>query len=150
MTCNSSFELVRALQVGLVADIALASRKALLGTCLEVLLSLLTQFILCQMSGVALWSFKVARVPKDNEHPYGHGKFETLGALGISSMLLVTAGGIAWHAMDISLGLLASNPGMDSHGHSGGHHHGVDMDHPILAVSMMIISISVKESLDQI
>lgn len=31
----------------------------------------------------------------------GHGKFETLGTLGISSMLLVTAGGIAWHAVDI-------------------------------------------------
>ncbi|KAF9624996.1 hypothetical protein IFM89_016928 [Coptis chinensis] len=97
------------------------------------------------LSGVALWSFKVARAPKDKEHPYGHGKFETLGALGISSMLLVTTGGIAWHAMDTLLGLLASNPGMDSHGHNGGHHHGVDMDHPILAVSMMIISISVKE-----
>ena len=33
----------------------------------------------------------------------GHGKFETLGALGISGMLLVTAGGIAWHAADILL-----------------------------------------------
>jgi divalent metal cation (Fe/Co/Zn/Cd) transporter len=31
----------------------------------------------------------------------GHGKFESLGALGISSMLLVTAGGIAWHAFDV-------------------------------------------------
>lgn len=31
----------------------------------------------------------------------GHGKFETLGALGISVMLLGTAGGIAWHALDI-------------------------------------------------
>lgn len=31
----------------------------------------------------------------------GHGKFETLGALGISTMLLATAGGIAWHALDI-------------------------------------------------
>lgn len=35
--------------------------------------------------------------------PPGHGKFETLGALGISSMLLVTAGGIAWHAIDLLL-----------------------------------------------
>jgi len=31
----------------------------------------------------------------------GHGKFETLGALGISCMLLATGGGIAWHAVDI-------------------------------------------------
>jgi hypothetical protein len=31
----------------------------------------------------------------------GHGKFETLGALGISCMLLATGGGIAWHAVDL-------------------------------------------------
>lgn len=31
----------------------------------------------------------------------GHGKFESLGALGISSVLLGTAGLIAWHAFDI-------------------------------------------------
>ncbi|ONK69891.1 uncharacterized protein A4U43_C05F27930 [Asparagus officinalis] len=29
-----------------------------------------------------------------------HGKFETLGAIGISCMLLTTAGGIAWHAVN--------------------------------------------------
>lgn len=34
-------------------------------------------------------------------HLSGHGKFETLGALGISSVLLLTAGGIAWHALDV-------------------------------------------------
>jgi len=31
----------------------------------------------------------------------GHGKFETIGALGISCMLLATGGGIAWHAVDL-------------------------------------------------
>jgi len=34
------------------------------------------------------------------------------------------------------------------HGHShehGGHHHGIDMDHPILALNMTIVSIGVKE-----
>lgn len=31
----------------------------------------------------------------------GHGKFETLGAFGISCMLLTTAGGIAWHAISV-------------------------------------------------
>lgn len=38
----------------------------------------------------------------------GHGKFETLGALGISSMLLATAGSIAWHALDLLLVQLLS------------------------------------------
>ena len=31
-----------------------------------------------------------------------------------------------------------------SHG-QGGHHHGIDMDHPILALNMTLVSISVKE-----
>lgn len=31
----------------------------------------------------------------------GHGKFETLGALGISGALLATGGGIAWHSLDL-------------------------------------------------
>lgn len=30
----------------------------------------------------------------------GHGKFESIGALGISGMLLLTGGGIAWHALE--------------------------------------------------
>ncbi|KAK1285975.1 Metal tolerance protein 2 [Acorus calamus] len=30
-----------------------------------------------------------------------HGKFETLGALGISGMLLLNSGGIACHAIDV-------------------------------------------------
>lgn len=32
----------------------------------------------------------------------------------------------------------------DNHKHSG-HHHGIDLDHPILALSMTVASISVKE-----
>ncbi|KAI8574690.1 hypothetical protein RHMOL_Rhmol01G0374000 [Rhododendron molle] len=180
-------------RLGLAADFGLAAGKALTGY-----LSGSTAIIAdaahsasdVVLSGVALLSFKVARVPKDKEHPYGHGKFETLGALGISVMLLGTAGGIAWHALDILVvgsvlflpimkqyddpivihdslipffsviamyqGLLSAPPEvvsqslghehMHSH-HHGGHHHGIDMDHPILALSMTIIAISVKEGL---
>lgn len=82
----------------------------------------------------------------------GHGKFETLGALGISCMLLATGGGIAWHAVDILMGLSSAGPEMVNqamaHAHShgqGGHHHAIDMDHPILALNMTLVSIGVKE-----
>ncbi|XP_058083865.1 metal tolerance protein 2 isoform X2 [Magnolia sinica] len=145
-------------RLGLAADIALATGKALTGY-----LSGSTAIIAdaahsvsdIVLSGVALWSFRVARAPKDKEHPYGHGKFETLGALGISGMLLATAGGIAWHAVDVLQGVLASPDILDHslvHGHmhnhnNGGHHHGIDMDHPVLALNMTIISICVKEGL---
>ncbi|XP_062143323.1 metal tolerance protein 2 [Alnus glutinosa] len=146
-------------RLGLAADIGLATGKALTGY-----LSGSTAIIAdaahsvsdVVLSGVALWSFKVAKAPKDKEHPYGHGKFETLGALGISCMLLATAGGIAWHALQLLLEVLSSHPEIvgqslthehaHSHHHSG-HHHGIDIDHPILALNMTIVSICVKEGL---
>ncbi|KAM4086637.1 hypothetical protein ACJW30_10G117600 [Castanea mollissima] len=146
-------------RLGLAADIGLATGKAFTGY-----LSGSTAIIAdaahsvsdVVLSGIALWSYKVAKAPKDKEHPYGHGKFETLGSLGISCMLLLTAGGIAWHALEILLAMLSSHPEIvdqpyshehvDSHLHSG-HHHGVDMDHPILALNMTIVSICVKEGL---
>ncbi|KAJ6729488.1 MITOCHONDRIAL METAL TRANSPORTER 1-RELATED [Salix viminalis] len=145
-------------RLGLAADIGLATGKAFTGY-----LSGSTAIIAdaahsvsdVVLSGIALWSFKAGMAPKDKEHPYGHGKFETLGALGISCMLLATAGGIAWHALDLLLGLLTVVPEVANHPlthehvhhHQGGHHHGIDMGHPILALSMTIVSISVKEGL---
>ncbi|KAH9329117.1 hypothetical protein KI387_001225, partial [Taxus chinensis] len=85
-----------------------------------------------------------------------HGKFETVGALGISLMLLATGGGIAWHAVDVFQGLLNSSSDLDMHSlmhthgsdHAhGGHNHGFDMEHPILALNTVIVSIGVKEGL---
>lgn len=39
---------------------------------------------------------------------------------------------------------LSAQPHMHSHSY-GGHHHGIDMSHPGLALSTMLVSISVKE-----
>ncbi|MCO5568470.1 hypothetical protein L7F22_022169 [Adiantum nelumboides] len=96
-------------------------------------------------------------------HPYGHGKFETLGALTISSMLLLTGGGIAWHAFEILQDLLSATDvtqltsNIDSgpdytkvfrHEHGPGvHHHEIDKEYQGLALAATIISIGVKEGL---
>ncbi|PHU19745.1 Amidophosphoribosyltransferase, chloroplastic, partial [Capsicum chinense] len=69
------------------------------------------------LGGVALLSFKAARFPKNIEHPYGHGKFETLGALGISGVLLATVGGIGWHASDFLLVLWSAAPEVVNQSH---------------------------------
>uniref|UniRef100_A0A803NB54 Uncharacterized protein n=1 Tax=Chenopodium quinoa TaxID=63459 RepID=A0A803NB54_CHEQI len=146
-------------RLGLAADIGLTVGKAVTGYfsgSTAIIADAAHSLSDVVLSSVALLSFKAARVPRDKEHPYGHGKFETLGALGISGMLLVTAGGITWHAADILLGLLTASPEvvsqslMHEHGHHSGHDHKIDMDHPILALNMAILSIAVKEGLFRI
>ncbi|XP_068658875.1 metal tolerance protein 2-like isoform X2 [Aristolochia californica] len=143
-------------RLGLVADIGLSAGKAITGYLsgsTAIIADAAHSISDVVLSGVALWSFRAARAPKDKEHPYGHGKFETLGALGISCMLLGTAGGIAWHAVDVLQGFLSSTPDAIHHsmahgsGQNHGHHHAIDMEHPILALSMTTIAILVKEGL---
>ncbi|KAH9625571.1 hypothetical protein KSS87_009924 [Heliosperma pusillum] len=142
---------------GLAADIGLTVGKAFTGYMsgsTAIIADAAHSLSDVVLSSVALLSYKAARAPRDKEHPYGHGKFETLGALGISGMLLVTAGGIAWHTADILLGIFTAAPetvmqsvlNKHEHHHSG-HSHQIDMTHPFLALNMAIISIGVKEGL---
>ncbi|XP_057782377.1 metal tolerance protein C1 isoform X2 [Salvia miltiorrhiza] len=146
-------------RLGLAADIGLAAGKAFTGYVsgsTAIIADAAHSISDVVLSGVALFSFRAGRAPKDKEHPYGHGKFETLGALGISSVLLLTAGGIAWHAIDVLAVVWSAAPEIinqslahnHAHGHQlGGHQHGIDMEHPILALNMTIVSIGVKEGL---
>jgi cation diffusion facilitator family transporter len=39
---------------------------------------------------VTLWAVQIARLPPDEDHPYGHGKFEAIGALFLALILLGT------------------------------------------------------------
>ncbi len=43
-----------------------------------------------------LW---LASKPPDYEHPYGHGRYETLAGLGVGSILLLAGAAIFWHGM---------------------------------------------------
>lgn len=145
---GSADEGERIFRLGLTADIGLSVGKALTGYLCgstAIIADAAHSVSDVVLSGVALFSYRAANVPKDKEHPYGHGKFETLGALGISTMLLATGCGIAWHAADLLLSALSAAPEVN-HTH-GGHHHGIDMTHPTLALTVTIASISIKEGL---
>lgn len=145
---QTSQEGERIFRLGLAADIGLTAGKVLTGYLsgsTAIIADAAHSLSDVVLSGVALVSFRASRVPKDKEHPYGHGKFETLGALGISGVLLVTAGGIAWHALDVLMGVLSATSEVANH--SLTHHHGIDMNHPILALNMTIVAIAVKEGL---
>ena len=43
-----------------------------------------------------LW---LASKPPDAEHPYGHGRYETLAGLAVGGMLLLTGAAILWHGI---------------------------------------------------
>lgn len=50
-------------------------------------------------SGVVLVSLKVSSKPPDEDHPYGHGKAEQLGALFSALSLLAAGGAIAYQSI---------------------------------------------------
>eukprot|EP01052_Picozoa_sp_SAG31_P045153 SAG31_NODE_8139_length_1513_cov_2.099717_2_plen_168_part_00 len=50
---------------------------------------------------VTLWAIRVAALPADEDHPYGHGRFETVGTCGVAAMLVATGAGLGWHALDV-------------------------------------------------
>jgi cation diffusion facilitator family transporter len=59
---------------------------------------------------------KISHKPKDKDHNYGHGKFETLATLIIGIVLLVVGVGIAWSGITDIVGVIQGKtletPGM--------------------------------------
>ena len=55
---------------------------------------------------VTLGALHIASKPPDEDHPYGHGKFESIGALAVSAMLLATGAGVGAHSIDSLSGMV--------------------------------------------
>lgn len=50
-------------------------------------------------SGIVLFGLTLAAKPPDAEHPYGHGRYETLAGLAVGAMLGITGLAICYHAL---------------------------------------------------
>ncbi|KAJ1655035.1 mitochondrial metal transporter [Dispira simplex] len=50
---------------------------------------------------VTLFSFKWARLPRDTKYPFGYGRFEPIGALGVSFFLVTASIGIGQHSLEV-------------------------------------------------
>lgn len=81
---------------------------------------------------VTLVAMRAARLPADDDHPYGHGRFETVGALVVGGMLVATGAGAASHALE---------SGMHVHAHGLGARPGK------VALVAALVSIVAKEVL---
>lgn len=84
--------------VSLIASLGLTAAKLIIGLMIGSL-ALVTDALHSGTDAIAtLVTFLAVRFadrPADDDHPYGHGKFEDLAALGEGTLLLVLAGGVA-------------------------------------------------------
>ncbi len=55
--------------------------------------------VLC--SAIVYWGLWLAGKPPDKEHPYGHGRYETLAGLGVGGILLLAGAAIFWHGVTV-------------------------------------------------
>lgn len=51
-------------------------------------------------SGIVYAGLWLASKPPDSEHPYGHGRYETLAGLAVGAMLLLAGAAIGWHSVN--------------------------------------------------
>lgn len=79
---------------------------------------------------IVLVSVKMGSAPSDKEHPYGHGKFETLATTVTGIILFVVAGGILYHGIEKVMSFL----------------HGETLESPgLIAFWAAVVSIVLKE-----
>src|SRR5260221_1887962 len=87
----------RVAAISIFASTGMAAAKFVVGIAIGSL-ALISEALHSSVDVVAtVVTWLVVRVsdrPADDEHHYGHGKFESLSALGVIAMLYVLAGGI--------------------------------------------------------
>jgi len=89
--------------LGLFANLILAIAKGFIGTIAHssALIADAGHSVSDLLSdSITLWAVQMAGVPKDKNHPYGHGKFETVGTFIVAIFLLLTGVGVAWHVLN--------------------------------------------------
>ena len=94
---------IRITLLGLIANLFLAILKGFIGfisNSSALIADAGHSFSDLLSDGITLWAVKMSNIPKDKNHPYGHGKFETVGTFFVSIMLIFTGIGIAWHVLN--------------------------------------------------
>ncbi len=87
----------RVAAISIFASAAMAAAKLVVGIAIGSLamISDALHSVIDMVATIITWAVvRVSDQPADAEHHYGHGKFESLSALGITALLYVLAGGI--------------------------------------------------------
>ena len=51
--------------------------------------------------GITLWAVRISGFPKDKNHPYGHGRAETIGTSLVGLLIIITGLGVALEAWEM-------------------------------------------------
>ncbi len=101
MSTPSSSAKARVAAVSILASAAMATAKFVVGLAIGSL-ALISEALhsgIAVVATVITWAVvRVSDKPADAEHHYGHGKLESLSALGIIAMLYILAGGVVVEA----------------------------------------------------
>jgi len=94
---NNESSADRVTVVGVVINLLLSVGKAVVGvTCHSSALIADAGHSLSDLFSdfITLWAVQIGRLPPDDDHPYGHGKFEAMGSLFLAMTLLATGLGV--------------------------------------------------------
>lgn len=99
---KDSSSIVRVTQIGMYANIALSLLKLIVGGLIGSL-SLVADGLhslsdLATDAAVLFGTYMGSR-PPDHNHPFGHGKFETMSTLIVALVLIISGGWIGWEAI---------------------------------------------------
>lgn len=56
---------------------------------------------------VVVFGVTIARKPPDDNHAFGHGRYETVSAFIVGMILVLAGGAIGWHGVDRAMGVIA-------------------------------------------
>ncbi len=78
--------------VGIIANILLFFLKiaiGLLSSSVAIIADAVNNFADASSSVISLVGFKLSERPADSEHPYGHGRYEYLSAMGVAVLVMI-------------------------------------------------------------
>ena len=95
---------VKVILIGAVANLMLATLKiagGILGHSTAMIADGIHSFSDLLTDGVVLFTYKIGQLPADENHPYGHGRAETIGATLVGAVIIVAGLGLAYQAWGI-------------------------------------------------
>ncbi|RQM17339.1 hypothetical protein KXD40_002476 [Peronospora effusa] len=97
-------EAMKITRIGMYVNVAMAATKGAVGLTIHssALIADAAHSLSDLLSDVVtLWSVKVARLPPDQKHPYGYGKYEAVGSLSVGAILVVCGFGIGADGLQV-------------------------------------------------